>query len=137
MISYNRLLVHTAVVERYSGTVNAAGDVPYDDDSQWTAQSTIDCRRLTTRATNTGGQQVAEPDGRIRRWGYQVYAKPDSGVLFGDRLVNITTKETGDGGVGWGRAATVLDAGPLLVTAVTDVIERHLRVKVLEVERVT
>lgn len=137
MISYNRLMVHTAVVERYSGSVNAAGDIPYDDNSQWTAQSTIDCRRLTTRASNTGGQQVAEPDGRVRRWDYQVYALPSADVLFGDRLTNITTKATGDGGDSWGQAATVLDAGPLLVTGITDVIERHLRVKVLEVERVT
>ena len=64
-MNYNRLMVHTAVVQRYSGSVNAAGDIPYDTDSQWSTQSTIDCRRLTTRASNTGGQQVAESDGKV------------------------------------------------------------------------
>lgn len=138
-MNYNRLMVHTAVVQRYSGSVNAAGDIPYDTDSQWSTQGTIDCRRLTTRASNTGGQQVAESDGKVRRWDYQVYALPSADVLFGDRLVNIAVKATGGtvGGTVWGTPYAVLDAGPLQVTAVTDVIERGLKVKVLEVERVT
>jgi len=138
-MNYQRLMVHTAVVERHGSSVNAAGDIAYDDDSQWTVQSTIDCRRLTTRSTGTGGQQVAETKGKVREWDYLVYALPTADVLFGDRLTSITTKVTGGsvGGTVWGSVATVLDAGPLGITAVTDVIERGLNIKVLEVERVT
>ena len=138
-MNYNRLMVHTAVIQRYGGSVNASGDIPYNTDAQWSTQSTIDCRRLTTRASNTGGQQVAKSDGKVRRWDYQVYTLPSADVLFGDRLVNIAVKATGGtvGGTVWGTPYAVLDAGPLQVTAVTDVIERGLRVKVLEVERVT
>jgi hypothetical protein len=127
-MNYKRLMNHTAVVERYSGSVNAAGDVPYDDDNQWSNQGTIDCRRLTTKA---GTQWVAETAGRLRKWDYQVYALPDADVLMFDRLKDITTKPGGK------TPATLLDAGPLLITAVTDVVERGLRIKVLEVERVT
>ena len=131
-MNYNRLMIHTAVIERHSGTVNAAGDIPYDDDGEWTAQSTVDCRRLITR---TGNQQVSESDGLVRRRQYQVYVLPTADVLFGDRLTNITTKKTG--GDGWGQAATVLDAGPLHVVSVAGIVERGLNIKVLEVERVT
>lgn len=136
MTNYNRLMQHTAVVERYSGSVNAAGDVPYDDASQWAVQGTIDCRRLTTRANS---QWVAETAGKIRKWDYQVYALPTADVSFGDRLRTIATKATGGtiGGTVWGTPYTVLDAGPFEVIGVSDVIERGLKVKVLEVERVT
>lgn len=135
MTNYQRLMVHTAVVNRHSGTVNAAGDIPYGD-AQYDVQGTIDCRRLTTRAAN---QQVAESDGKVRRWLYQVYAYPDADVLFGDHLTNIAVKATGGtvGGTVWGTPYAVLDAGPLEVTAVSDVIERGLAIKILEVERVT
>lgn len=138
-MNYSRLMVHTAVINRYSGSINAAGDVPFDDDSQWTARSTIDCRRLTTRMSGTGGQQVAEANGKVRRWDYAVYAHPSADVLFGDRLTTIAVKATGGtvGGTVWGTPYAVLDAGPLAVTAVTDVIERGLALKMIEVERVT
>ena len=132
-MNIKRLMIHTAVVNRHSGTVNAAGDIPYGD-AQYAVNGTIDCRRLTTRMSN---QQVAESDGKVRRWLYQVYAYPDADVLFGDHLTNISTKATGAGGDGWGQAVSVLDAGPLEVTAVSDVIEHGVNIKVLEVERVT
>lgn len=134
-MNYQRLMVHTAVVQRHSGTVNAAGDIPHGD-AQYAVQGTIDCRRLTTRS---GNQQVAESDGKMRRWDYLVYAYPDADVLFGDRLTNVAVKATGGtvGGTVWGTPYAVLDAGPLEVTAVTDTIERGLAIKVLEVERVT
>ena len=134
-MNVTRLLTHTAVVERYSGTVNAAGDILYDDDGEWSVQGTIDCRRLTTRAAGADNQQVMEADGNIRRKQYPVYVLPSADVVFGDRLVNISTKKTG--GDGWGEAATVLDTGPLNVVSVINTVDRGFNLKVLEAERVT
>lgn len=134
------LFLHTAVVERSDGSINSSGDVLSIDDARWSVGSTIDCRLLSVDPSGQSGdgQQADETGGKNQQTAFQVYAPLNADVIFGDRLTTLAVKATGGtvGGTVWGTPYTVLDDGPLNVIGVGNFIDRGVKVKILEVEKV-
>ena len=134
------LFLHTTFIQRSDGSTNASGDVLSADDARWSVSSKIDCRLLSVDPSGRSGdgQQADETGGKNQQTSYQVYAPLNADIIFGDRLTTLAVKATGGtvGGTVWGTPYTVLDDGPLHVIGVGEFIDRSVKVKVLEVEKV-
>ena len=137
MIKLNKYLAHTAVVERNAGSVDAAGNLLRASSSQWIPVGTPSLRKLPTELRDSQQAMEASTDRRVLA--FLAYALPGSDILYGDRLLAITTKATGgttSGGAVWGTPAAVLEPGPAYVRGLGKVNIRGTEFMVLRCEKI-